>query len=342
MKKALDFDDVLIVPKVSKVKSRKEVSLKREFYFTGFKWENVIPIIAANMYNLGNFKVSEILEKNNMITAIHKNLDWQNYKFIDKIDLDKNIYTIGTKEKEILQFKEFSKVCYAKQKKFPIVMIDVANGYGSYLIETIKKVRNCSNVIIAGNVVTPEGVYELIKAGADIIKVGIGSGSVCTTRLKTGVGYPQFSAILECSEEAHGRGKYIISDGGCKNPGDVAKAFAAGADFVMLGNMLAGHDNCIEDENDIKTENNSVYYRYFGSASNRARKLSGNNEDYKTEEGKEVWIKSKGSLQNTLNDITGGLRSACSYVGAFNLKELMQKSSFIKVNNTHNEFYEKE
>ncbi|XP_049982047.1 GMP reductase 2 isoform X2 [Alexandromys fortis] len=181
----------------------------------------------------------------------------------------------------------------------------------------------------AGNVVTGEMVEELILSGADIIKVGIGPGSVCTTRKKTGVGYPQLSAVMECADAAHGLRGHIISDGGCSCPGDVAKAFGAGADFVMLGGMLAGHS---ESGGELIERDGKKYKLFYGMSSEMAmKKYSGGVAEYRASEGKTVEVPFKGDVEHTIRDILGGIRSTCTYVGAAKLKELSRRTTFIRV-----------
>ena len=176
-------------------------------------------------------------------------------------------------------------------------------------------------------------------AGADVVKVGIGPGSVCTTRLQTGVGYPQLSAVIECADAAHGLGGLIMADGGCTSPGDVAKAFGAGADFVMLGGMFAGHE---ESGGETKVIDGKVFKAFYGMSSKKANdEYAGGLADYKSSEGREVLIPFKGKISDTVNDILGGLRSACTYVGASTLKKLSKCTTFIRVNNTHNTIFER-
>ncbi len=190
------------------------------------------------------------------------------------------------------------------------------------------------SIIIAGNVVTGEMVEELLLSGADIVKVGIGPGSVCTTRIKTGVGYPQLSAIIECADAAHGLSGQIISDGGCTNPGDIAKAFGAGADFVMLGGMFAGHDECGGDV--VERDGKRVMLFYGMSSETAMSKHSGGVADYRASEGKTVHVPYRGPVDDTVKDILGGLRSACTYVGAHQLKELTKRTTFVRVREQHN------
>ena len=208
-------------------------------------------------------------------------------------------------------------------------------------------------VIIAGNVVTADQTQELLLNGADIIKVGIGPGSVCTTRLKTGVGYPQLSAVMECADAAHGLDGHIIADGGCTCPGDVAKAFAAGADFVMLGGMLAGHDEGggevitksfitdeLTDNSGHRVIEQRKFVEFYGMSSKTANEKHFEGlKDYRASEGRTVLVTYKGPIQNTIQDILGGVRSACTYVGANRLKQIGKCATFIRVNKQLNEVY---
>ena len=227
-------------------------------------------------------------------------------------------------------------------KNLTYVCIDVANGYSERFVEFIVKIRKIFNegeYIIAGNVVTGEMTEQLILNGADIVKVGIGPGSACTTRIQTGVGYPQLSAVIECADAAHGLGGLVVADGGCVCSGDVVKAFASGADFVMLGGMLAGHD---EGGGTIIEKNNEKYVEFYGMSSKKANeKHFGGMKDYRASEGREVTIKYKGSINETAKEILGGLRSACTYVGAGQLKDLSKCATFIRVNNQYNKVFEK-
>ena len=221
------------------------------------------------------------------------------------------------------------------------ICLDVANGYSESFVRFVKDVRKAfpTHTIMAGNVVTGEMVEELILSGADIIKVGIGPGSVCTTRKKTGVGYPQLSAVLECADAAHGLGGHIISDGGCTCPGDVCKAFGAGADFVMLGGMLAGHDECTGE---IVTKPSGVKVKQFYGMSSATAMLKhhGGVAEYRASEGKTVEVPYRGDVDKTILDILGGLRSACTYTGASKLRELPIRTTFIRVSQQTNEVFQ--
>jgi len=348
----LDFDDVLIKPKRSTLKSRKAVDIERVFTFKHSKksWVGV-PIIAANMDTTGTFEIGDVLKKYHMSTAMHKfytNKDWDNYDGHENY----TIPSIGASDKDFEWYKEF----VIKYPKYNIVCVDVANGYGEYFVDFIKKMRQefSDKTIIAGNVATSEMTEQLILSGADIVKVGIGPGSGCTTRLKTGIGVPQLSAVMECADAAHGLGGHIIADGGCSTPADIAKAYAAGADFVMLGGMLAGHDESAgEKEEEIYQDgfiwSNGQYkpiYKkrefktFYGMSSNTAqKKYYGGQKEYRASEGRTVRVPYRGSVENTIQEILGGLRSTCTYVGAPGLKQLSKCTTFIKVNNTHNRVF---
>lgn len=336
----LGFKDVMIRPKRSTLKSRSEVSLEREFKFRNsqFNWKG-IPIIAANMDTVGTFQMAIELSKHKLVTAIHKHYSiekWtefiksQNHTIFNFIAVSTGTGKEDSNKlnKIITEFKDIQFIC-----------IDVANGYSEHFVDFVKQIRTQypSKTIMAGNVVTGEMVEELILAGADIIKVGIGPGSVCTTRIKTGVGYPQLSAIIECADAAHGLGGQIISDGGCKIPGDIAKAFGGGADFVMLGGMLAGHS---ESGGEMVEKNGQKYKAFYGMSSETAmNKYVGGITDYRASEGKTVEIPYKGPVADTVKDFLGGIRSTCTYVGASRLKELTKRTTFIRVEEQHNEIF---
>src|SRR5690606_4689239 len=336
----LGFKDVMIRPKRSTLKSRAQVDLQREFTFRNSQQTfKGIPIMAANMDTVGTFEMAKALSSKQLFTAIHKHYsvdEWQ--QFMDTAPKDiENFIAISTGTGKEDSEKLSTLLNAHPQLKF--ICIDVANGYSEHFVAFVKRTRNAhpDKVIIAGNVVTGEMVEELLLAGADIIKVGIGPGSVCTTRVKTGVGYPQLSAIIECADAAHGLGGHIISDGGCTTPGDVAKAFGAGADFVMLGGMLAGHN---ESGGELIERNGTRYKQFYGMSSTTAMdKHVGGVAEYRASEGKTVEIPYKGEVENTLQDILGGLRSTCTYVGAQRLKELTKRTTFIRVEEQENRVY---
>ncbi len=336
----LGFKDVLIRPKRSTLKSRAEVNLKRSYTFkhTGTKWEGV-PIIAANMDTVGTFSMARSLANFDLMTAVHKHYkieEWQNSPVLmDPRLKDFVCVSTGISQNDLDKLKKI----LAIKPELRFICVDVANGYTEFFVEFIKKVRDLfpEKVIIAGNVVTGEMVEELILSGADVVKVGIGPGSVCTTRVKTGVGYPQLSAVMECADAAHGLGGHVVSDGGCICPGDIAKAFGAGADFVMLGGMLAGH---VEGEGLIVEEGGRQYMSFYGMSSGIAmEKHEGAVADYRASEGKGVQIPLRGEVEATIRDILGGLRSACTYVGASKLKELSKRTTFIRVQEQENKIF---
>lgn len=334
----LDFKDVLIRPKRSILKSRAEVSLEREFHFrhSPLKWSG-IPIIAANMDHTGTFAMAVTLAEHGLLTAIDKFLsaaDWQNFAAKHKRALASCFISIGIAEHD---FEKLQDVLRAVD--VDMICLDVANGYTERFVKFLERIRSAypEKVIMAGNVVTGEMVEELILSGADIVKIGIGPGSVCTTREKTGVGYPQLSAIIECADAAHGLGGHVCADGGCTSPGDVAKAFAAGADFVMLGGMLSGHDECLGD---IIEEKNKKFKRFYGMSSSEAmEKHHGNVAEYRASEGRSVNVPYRGPVKNTVLDVLGGIRSTCTYVGAGRLKELSKRTTFIRVSQQLNEVF---
>lgn len=336
----LGFKDVMIRPKRSTLKSRSQVSLERNFTFVNSqkKWSGV-PIIAANMDTVGTFEMAEALAKEKIITAVHKHYTPEEWSAFLNNQPD-SIYeyialSTGTGKADEEKIKQIME----EHPQIEFLCIDVANGYSEHFVDFVKRARAQfpTKTIIAGNVVTGEMVEELILVGADVIKVGIGPGSVCTTRIKTGVGYPQLSAIIECADSAHGLRGHIISDGGCKIPGDVAKAFGGGADFVMLGGMFAGHD---ESGGDIVEENGKKFRLFYGMSSQTAMdKHAGGVAEYRASEGKTVKVSYKGPVSETVKDILGGVRSTCTYVGASELRELSKRTTFIRVAEQHNEVF---
>ena len=328
----LDYSDVLIRPKRSTLTSRKEVRLERKFKFRhGAKeWEG-IPIIAANMDGVGTLSMMRSLSKEKMMTALHKHYKEKDY---GNIEDEYTFVTIGIKDDDIERIKSIN-----AKNTIRFICIDVANGYTERFVSFVSKVREIApdSVIMAGNVVTGEMTEQLILSGADIVKVGIGPGSVCTTRTKTGIGYPQLSAVIECADAAHGLGGLVCADGGCTCPGDVVKAFGAGADFVMIGGMFAGHT---ESEFEIIEKDGLQFLEYFGSSSKRAmEKHNGGKANYRASEGKEVLIPYRGDVADTLEEILGGLRSACTYVGAQKLKYLSKCTTFVRVSNQLNNIF---
>ncbi len=319
----LDYKDVLIRPKRSTLRSRKEVSLRRTYRFRNSLQEWCgIPVMAANMDGIGTFRMAEALAESDMFTCItkqHSARDWENN--LNKFARDLTAISVGTNFDVWMDARET-----IIKHDLRWICIDIANGYSEHFADFVKMVRkDFPNLnIIAGNVVTADMTQELILAGADVVKVGIGPGSVCTTRIQTGVGYPQLSAVIECADAAHGLGGHIIADGGCTCPGDVAKAFAAGADFVMLGGMFAGHD-----EGGAAALDGHV--KFYGMSSDTAmNKHAGGVADYRSSEGRTVEVPYRGTVSNTVKDLLGGLRSTCTYVGAPTLKQLSKCTTFIR------------
>ncbi len=339
----LGFKDVLFRPKRSTLKSRSQVNLTRDFTFkhSGRQWSGT-PVIAANMDSVGSFEMATSLAQHGVMTAMHKHYtveQWAEFvKGASKETLNKVFVSTGTSERDFEKTKEI----LALSEDLEFICIDIANGYSEHLVEYVQKVRAefPNKTISAGNVVTGDMCEELILAGADIVKVGIGPGSVCTTRVKTGVGYPQLSAIIECADAAHGLGGMIIGDGGCACAGDVAKAFGGGADFVMLGGMLAGHE---QSGGEVIEKDGEKFMKFYGMSSQSAMdKHSGGVANYRAAEGKTVLLPYRGDVNNTIQDILGGVRSTCTYVGAAKLKELTKRTTFIRVQEQENNVFGKE
>ena len=335
----LDFTDVLIKPKRSTISSRSEVELMRTFITKHSKinWSGV-PIMVANMDTTGTFEMAAECQKHKIITCIHKHYNSEEwYKFMTEQNVDVNYVCISTGISDADFIKTQSIIELIPD--IYMICIDVANGYSERFVSMLNKFRQTfpDKVLIAGNVVTSEMTEQLILAGADIVKVGIGPGSVCTTRKQTGVGFPQLSAILECADAAHGLGGLIISDGGCTIPGDFSKAFGAGADFVMSGGYFSGHS---ESGGELVEENGVQYKTFYGMSSDTAmKKYAGGVANYRSSEGKTVKIPYKGPVENTLLDLLGGIRSTLTYVGAKYLKELSKRCTFIRVNSQLNNIY---
>ena len=338
----LDYKDVLIRPKRSTLTSRSDVDISREYLFRHAKVKyHGIPIIAANMDSTGTFEMARILDSFGLSTALHKHYaDAQYVEFFLKLERKSAaFYSIGITRSDEDKFKRVMGSSAGSAAAIQYVCIDVANGYHENFATFVNRIRSDHPqlVIMAGNVVTGEMTEELILSGADIVKVGIGPGSVCTTRKMTGVGYPQLSAVIECADAAHGLGGLICADGGCTTPGDVAKAFGGGADFVMLGGMFAGHDEC---GGELVERDGRKMQKFYGMASRTAmEKHAGGVAEYRASEGKEVLIPYRGPVANTVQEILGGVRSACTYVGARRLKELSKRTTFIRVTQQINEIF---
>ena len=370
----LDYKDVLIRPKRSTLSSRKQVQLERGFTFRNYqpdfpdnikhKHYRGVPIMASNMDGVGTFEMADKLAEGGIFTCLVKTytveqlVEYFNSNIPERTN---NVaMSIGTSDDDFHKLVDVqAEVC--DQLKY--VCMDIANGYSDHFAQHVRKVRKAFPhlVIIAGNVVTGEMTEELILAGADIVKVGIGPGSVCTTRIQTGVGYPQLSAVIECADAAHGLGGHIIADGGCTCPGDVAKAFAGGADFVMLGGMLAGHDEGGGETIIKHYETNEIIYQLGSHLDNHTRKIEtkefvqfygmssdaantkhfGGLKDYRSSEGREVLVPYRGAVEDTIQDLLGGIRSTCTYAGAMKLKQLSKCTTFVRVTQQFNAVYAK-
>jgi len=338
----LNFDDVLLEPKRSTLSSRKDVDMTRKFTFRNSgKVVNFLPIFASNMDGVGTFSMAKVLQEYKMMTVITKSTTLEQWRTAvgNGVRLQSVSVCTGTNkmwDPEAVDYKNMQEVL----KAFPdikFITVDVANAYHENFVDFIKKVRDeyPDKVIIAGNVVTPEMTEELIINGADVVKIGIGPGSVCTTRTMTGVGVPQFSAILDCADAANGVDGHIIADGGCVYPGDIAKAFGGGAHMVMIGGMLAGHDESEQPVIDGNVE-------FYGMSSDRAREKHGKRKDgYRGNEGRHIKLPYRGPVQPAVEDILGGVRSACTYIGARRLKDMPKCASFVTVHNNINKVYER-
>lgn len=333
----LDYDDVLLLPKRSILTSRKDVILERtfKFYHSPKMWTG-IPIMTANMASCGTFEMARILSEHKMITTFHKYYSLEEYKEFFKTfnNPDYIAYTLGIRDEDIEKLKEMIRSDLIKN--FSFICIDVPNGYLEKFLESVKLIRSLckDHIIIAGNVVTNEMTEEIILNGADIVKIGIGPGSVCTTRRMTGVGYPQLSAVIECADAAHGMANnkgvgLIIADGGQKYPSCVAKAFCGGADFNMCGSLFSGFE---ESGGNTVEKNGKLFKEYFGSSSNHAMKeLYGKKDAHRASEGRYALIPHKGPIATFVQDLFGALRSTGTYIGARQLKEFSRRATFIKV-----------
>jgi GMP reductase len=366
----LDYKNVLLRPKRSTLGSRKDVTLTKKYTFRNYVPTEMsmemlrpesnphyrgLPIMAANMDGVGTFEMADILAELGLFTCLVKTYNENELKgfFTTHLRTNHVAYSMGITEKDLNKFRNV----YSENIKY--VCVDVANGYTKFFAEYIANLRKefPHIVIIAGNVVTGDQTQELILSGADIVKVGIGPGSVCTTRIQTGVGYPQLSAVIECADAAHGLGGHVIADGGCTCPGDVAKAFAGGADFVMLGGMLAGHDQGggqvitkhfangeatkLDNGNFMPHYEERKFVQFYGMSSDTANKKHfGGLKDYRSSEGRTVEVPYRGDVENTIQDILGGLRSTCTYIGAPSLKQISKCATFIQVSQQYNAIYE--
>ena len=337
----LNFEDVLLQPKRSTLSSRKDVDMTRKFTFrNSSKVMNFTPIFASNMDGVGTFSMAKVLQEYKMMTVITKTTTPEQWKAAvgNGVRLQSVSVCTGTNkmfDDDAEDYRNMQEIL----KMFPdikMITVDVANAYHQNMVGFINKIREeyPDKVIVAGNVVTPEMTEELIINGADVVKIGIGPGSVCTTRTMTGVGVPQFSAIVECADAANGVDGHIMADGGCTQPGDIAKALGGGAHMVMIGGMLAGHD---ESEQEVK--NGRI--EFYGMSSDKAREVHGKRKDgYRGNEGRLISLPYRGPVSNTVEDILGGVRSACTYIGARRLKDMPKCATFVTTHNVINRVYE--
>jgi GMP reductase len=335
----LDFSDVLLLPRISEYSSRSEVILERKFRFkySPLEWTG-IPIMISNMDTTGTIEMASRLQNHKIITCLHKYYKWNDIP----LDLNRDYYavTCGMNANDIENLDE---IMVKINPKF--ICLDVANGYMNKFIDICKTVRDKypEKIIIAGNVCTSEGVLNLVMNGkVDIVKIGLGNGSCCTTRKQTGVGMPQLSAVIECSNTAHGIDAHIISDGGLQVIGDFSKAYAGGADFTMSGSMFAAHE---ESGGELITESDKncvkkTYKIFYGMSSTTAmNKYVGGVAKYRSSEGKTVKLEFRGPVENTVLEILGGIRSCMTYLGAKKLKDIPKCATFIRVNNQLNQLY---
>ena len=337
----LDFSDVLIKPKRSKLNSRSEVDLWRNFQFRNCdETIECVPICAANMSTTGCFGIAKYLSQIRLLSALHKHYaesEYSDFFVANKVANNRVFYSMGSNKEDL---EKLRKVVFLVRDRpnysyFPdLLMIDVANAYCESFVDFVKKIRDefPDSILCCGNIATPEMTEQLILSGADIVKVGIGPGAVCKTRMVAGVGIPQLSSIIECADAAHGLDGYIMADGGINCPADAAKAFGAGADFIMLGTFFAGAKEC---EGEWIKKDNKRYLKHFGMASREAMEKYNGVSNYRASEGECIEIEEKGSIENIVQELLGGIRSACSYTGSARLKDLPKCTTFIKVNKVH-------
>lgn len=341
----LDFKDVLLRPKRNDMSSRADVDLLRQFSFKHSKntWTG-IPIMTSNMDTVGTFEMYTALEPKGLLTCFHKYYTVEDYNAYitdhGPLNPERFILSTGIRDKDIDNIHTILNEIDNLQPKF--LCIDVANGYSNKFLNAVRKFRERypSLTLIGGNVVTREMVEQLsLEGGLDIIKIGLGNGSVCTTRVQTGVGYPQLSAVIECADAAHGLGTQIISDGGVQCPGDISKAFGAGADFVMSGSLFAGHTEC---PGTLIVKNGKEYKEYYGmSSSTSMEKHYGKVDSYRAAEGIYTLLPHKGSVDKTIQYMLGGIRSTCTYIGAKTLKDIPKCTTFMRVNRQVNDLIQK-
>ena len=336
----LNFEDVLLQPKRSTLSSRKDVDMTRNFTFRNSKKQmNFLPIFASNMDGVGTFSMAKELQNHKMLTVIGKHNSFEDWKEAIGSGIKMKYISVCTGtgyiwDNQAADYNTMKQVLEA-YPDIKFICVDVANAYHENFGDFIERIRDAypDKTVIAGNVVTGEMTEELIIRGADVVKVGIGPGSVCTTRLQTGVGVPQLSGVIECVDAANGIGGHVIADGGCVYPGDVAKAFGAGSHFVMLGGMLAGHDESEGEIVDGKVQ-------FYGMSSDAAMAKHGRRKDgYRGAEGKVVELPHRGPVEATITEILGGVRSACTYIGARRIKDMPKCTTFVRCTQQVNQVF---
>lgn len=326
-----DFADVLIKPKRSTLTSRKDVDVTRTFKMKhSGEIFTVTPIIAANMDTVATFELALEFERLGLMTALHKH-----YSIDDLVDFfatkqpNHIWYSMGVTDNDLAKYQLVQQTLMEQHSyRIKKVCIDVPNMYSEYCIEFVKRFRGNEQdiTLLAGNVATAEQTEQLILSGVDAVKLGVGPGAACTTRLQTGVGVPQLSCVIECADAAHGLGGHVCSDGGITCPGDLAKALGAGSDFVMMGSVFAAHaENSTPDSNGM-----SIFYGMSSKTAND--KYAGGLKTYRASEGRELKIPHRGPVENTVREYLGGLRSMMTYIGARELKHISKCTTFIKVN----------
>lgn len=335
IQRKLHFDDVMIVPQPSELASRSEVNLYVS-YLTKHSRQlfDGLPIILANMDTVGQMPVAMKAWESSVWTALHKFYDVvQLVHYLKDPRSNKSMVSAGIRPDDLTKLCSLQAALKLDNIKLPGICIDAANAYTYSFLDFVKSVRRVfpDTIIMAGNVCTPEGVENVVKAGADIVKCGIAQGNMCETRTKTGIGYPQLSVAIECGQAANELNALACSDGGCKTPGDICKALGAGSHMVMLGSMFGGIEEAEESEWRTSSDNNREMLMYGMSSKTANEKHFGGLKDYRTSEGREEWIPCKGSVEDIVQDIKGGLASCCTYTNTRNLENLKKNCEFVRV-----------
>ena len=332
----LDFDDVLIKPRKSIVPlTRKSVNIE-------IPWldKTAHPVVIANMPSTGTYEIAKHMTPMKVFTFIHKEYKVHEHRENLSMLEDRSYIAItsGVRDKDVMRTIEI----ISGFEDIGMINVDIANVYAnvSGMIKAIKTFKeHFPNILLcAGNICDKDLMQTLVDAGADYIKVGVGSGAACITRTEVGVGIPQWSAVRECYEESQKTGCRIISDGGCVTAGDVCKAIAAGADMVMIAGMVS---SCYECSNMVEIDGQQ-YVNLYGLGSTKQYNIHTISEqEYRPNEGRDLMIPAKGHIKDIINQILGGLRSVCTYVGVSHITQLSSHAEFIVVNNTHNRSLEK-